>query len=92
MALMEIDERVNTIARTPSEIEANLTSLMLEICIDGVVCFGDTYFEPLRQKALTALKQSGMIRERVGKEWYWHFPSQAPHDWELTWEGYRELA
>ncbi len=89
---MDITERVNTIARTPEEVEINLTPLLLEICLDGIVLFGSEYFEPLRTKARKALEQSGMIRERVGREWYWHFPSRPPRRWELSWEGYRELA
>lgn len=83
--------RVNTIAKTPEEFRKNLTPLVLEVCVDGICLYGKKYFEAYRQKALSALKQSGLSRKQVGKEWYWHFERVPKKEWELTWEGFHEL-
>lgn len=83
---------INFIAKTPEEVDANLTPLLLEICVDGISLYGEEYFENYRQRGLRALKQSGLRRERVGKEWYWRFEKAPRKDWELTWEGFRELS
>lgn len=83
--------RVNTIVKTPEEIDANLTPLLLEICVDGICLSGKSYFEPYRRRALRALKQAGLQRKYIGREWYWQFEKVPHKQWELTWEGFREF-
>ena len=90
-AISDVPLRINTIAKTTEEIEKNFTPLILEICVDGICLYGKDYFEPYREKALNALKQSGLTRKRIGQEWYWHFDRIPKKEWELTWEGFREL-
>jgi hypothetical protein len=34
----------------PEEVEANLTPLLLDICVDGVGLYGETYFQFYRKK------------------------------------------
>lgn len=91
MALLDVPLRVNIIAKTPEQVGANLTPLLLDICADGVCLYGPRYFEKFRRKALNALKQSGLTRKRMGRDWYWHFEKIPQKEWELTWEGFREL-
>ncbi|NIW80295.1 MAG: hypothetical protein GWN16_12925 [Calditrichae bacterium] len=89
--ILYIPLQINFIAKTPEEVEHNLTPLLLEICVDGICLYGDEYFEHYRQRGLRALKQSGLKRKRVGKEWYWQFDEIPKKNWELTWEGFREF-
>jgi predicted nucleotidyltransferase len=91
-AIWDIPIRINTISKTPEEVDRNLTPLLLEICVDGVCLFGEDYFEPYREKAMQVLKQSGLKRKRAGKEWYWRFEKVPKKEWELSWEGFRELS
>lgn len=91
-AIWEVPLRINTIAKTSEEVKKNLTPLMLEACVDGICLYGKDYFEPLRKKALNALKHAGLKRKRIGHEWYWHFNKVPMKEWELTWDGYRELS
>ncbi len=91
-AIWEVPLRINTIAKTPEEVKKNLTPLILEVCVDGICLYGKDYFEPLRKKALNALKDAGLKRKMVGHEWYWHFEKIPIKEWELTWEGFRELS
>lgn len=83
---------VSFTAKTPAEVAANLTPLLVDVCADGVCLWGSEYFEPLRGKALAALRQAGMRRPALGGGWRWLLPEMPSRDWELTWEGYRERA
>lgn len=64
---------------------------MLEICVDGITLFGEDYFEPIRKMALRVLKEAGLKRKNVGREWHWEFEKMPRGEWEITWEGFREL-
>ena len=90
-AVLNIPLQVNFISKTPEEVALNLTPLLLDICVDGFCLYGEDYFEPYRSRALRALRQSGLKREKVDRQWYWRFEKTPQKDWELSWEGYREL-
>jgi predicted nucleotidyltransferase len=90
-AVVENPLRINFITKTPEEVAANLSPLLLDVCVDGVCLFGVEYFEVFRQKALKVLKQSGLKRKRAGQIWYWGFEKIPQKEWELTWEEFREL-
>lgn len=96
MALLPILDRlpgpIGFVAKTPSELAAGLTPLLLDVCVEGVCLYGETFFEPYRQKALTALRRSGLRRQKVGGTLMWLFPHLPPGDWELSWEGFCEGA
>jgi predicted nucleotidyltransferase len=83
---------ISFVARTPEEMAANLTPLLLDVCVDGVCLHGAAYFEPYRQRALAALRQSGLRRRRLGGTLMWVFDRMPAYDWELSWEGYFERA
>jgi len=90
-ALWNVPLRINTITKTPKEVEKNLTPLILEVCVDGICLYGKDYFDPYIKKALDALKHSGLRRKWAGRETYWHFDRIPSKEWELTWEGFHEL-
>jgi len=91
-AIWDVPLRINTIAKTPEEVKKNLTTLLLDVCVDGICLYGKDYFEPYRNKALAALEHSGLKRHWIGKEGYWRFEKFPIKDWELTWEGFHELS
>ena len=91
-AIWDVPLRINTIAKTPEEVQKNLTALLLDVCVDGICLYGKDYFEPYRNKALAALEHSGLKRHWIGKEGYWRFEKFPIKDWELTWEGFHELS
>jgi len=79
------------VIKTPEEVDANLTPLLLDICEEGICLYGEEFFAPYRRKALEAVRQSGLIRTQIGDTLMWVFPNFRYRDWELTWEGFREL-
>jgi hypothetical protein len=90
--LDELPGSISFVSKTPHEVESRLTPLMLDICVDGICLYGDSFFEKYRQKALTALKQAGWRRRRLAGTWMWVFPRMPARNWDLSWEGYRERA
>ncbi len=92
LPLLNVPLRINVIAKTPEELRRNLTPLLLDVCVDGICLYGHDFFDPYRRKALNALEQSGLERRRVGGEFCWKFDKLPRKDWELTWEGFHELA
>jgi predicted nucleotidyltransferase len=93
-ALMPVLDRlpgpIGFVAKTPGEVQAGLTPLLLDVCAEGVCLYGASYFEPRRRRVLNALRQSGLHRRRMGNSLMWLFPRAPTGDWELSWEGYRE--
>jgi uncharacterized protein len=81
---------IGFVAKTPSEVEANLTPLLLDVCTEGVCLYGADYFDPYRQKAMAALHHSGLRRRKAGGVRMWVFPKAPSGEWELEWGGYRE--
>ena len=92
LALAEVLIPVNTVTKTPEEMDRQLTPLLLDVCVDGQCLYGEDFFEPRRAKALAALKASGLKRKRRGKTSSWAFDKPADREWSLDWEGFRELA
>lgn len=90
--LDDLPGSISFVAKTPAEVETNLTPLILDICVDGICLYGDPYFEEYRQKALAALEQAGMRRRRLAGTWMWVFPKLPTNQWDLNWEGYHERA
>ena len=89
--LTELPERLSVIAKTPEELHADVTPLLVDLCTDGIALYGKSQFEMLRERVLSALRDSGMNRQKIGGTWMWLFPARPERDWELTWEGYREI-
>jgi uncharacterized protein len=90
--LTQLPGTINFVAKTPSEIAANLSPLLLDVCVDGICLYGSDYFEPYRRRALAALQQSKLQRQRIGDALLWLFPQMPVTHWKLSWEGYLEYA
>ena len=88
--LLRLPERLSLIAKTPQELHGDLTSLLVDVCTDGVGLYGEAYFAGLRSKVMQALQSAGLQRRRLAGTWMWMFPSLPTKDWSVTWEGYRE--
>ena len=87
--LAELPGTINFVAKTPEEVAANLTPLLLDVCVDGICLYGESYFQPYRQKALAALQQSKLQRQTLAGTRMWLLPQLLKGNWELNWEGYR---
>jgi len=88
--LEDLPGSISIVAKTSTEVETNLTPLMLDICVDGICLYGDSFFDKHRQKAFAALQQAGLRRRRLAGAWMWVFPKLPTINWDLSWEGYHE--
>jgi predicted nucleotidyltransferase len=88
--LLRLPERLSVIAKTPQELQGGISSLMVDVCMDGIGLYGQAYFESLRSKVLQALRTAGLQRRRLAGTWMWMFPSLPEKEWAVTWEGNRE--
>lgn len=79
--------QVSLLSYTPEEFEAHLTSLMLDIALDGIVLYDLEAYETQR---LTALKRlitnRGLYRERIGRDLIWKWKRFPGFNWSLEWK------
>lgn len=88
--LHELPGAVAFVAKTPEELAANLTPLLLDVFADGHCLLGESLFEAYREKARAAVRQAGIRREDLGGHRMWTLPGGPSAAWELTWDGYRD--
>lgn len=86
--LYHLPGSISFVAKTSQEVNRNLTPLLLDIFVDGVPLYGKAKFHTYQQKVISALRQSGLQRQRVADTWMWFFPHNPGGNWILDWEGY----
>lgn len=78
--------RVSLLSRTPEEFETHLTSLMLDIALDGIVLDDPEGYATVRLAALKQLiANRGLHREQVGRDLVWKWDRFPGFDWALEW-------
>lgn len=78
---------ISVLAKTPSEFEAHLPSLYLDIALDGQILYDQRRYAAGRLADLRRLiERAGLHRERGrdGDIWRWHKEPAAA--WALEWE------
>lgn len=79
--------QVSLLAKTPTEFEAGLSSLYLDIALDGLVLYDP---QDYLQKRLAWLREQmarlGLHRERTNGDWTWRWERTPPAEWTLRWE------
>jgi len=73
--LLRLPERLSLIAKMPQELQGDPTSLLVDVCADGISLYGEAYFEDLRSKVMPALQSAGLVRRRLAGTWMWMFPA-----------------
>jgi len=80
-------EAVSLLARTPEEFEAHVSSLYLDIALDGKILYDPQGYATARLSSLCRLmERKGLYRERIeaGDVWEWSTEPLGP--WALEWE------
>jgi len=78
---------VSFLARTPQEFEAHVSSLYLDIAVDGQILDDPKGYAAKRLATLQRLiEESGLFRERTpaGDLWRWKVPPRGR--WMMSWE------
>lgn len=74
------------IAKTPTEFEASLLSLYLDIAIDGLILHDTNQYLATRLNHLRQLIQKqGLYREQIADDLIWRWQTFPGHDWSISW-------
>jgi len=78
--------QASLLSHTPEEFEARITSLMLDIALDGIVLDDPQGYTTERLEALKELLESkGLYRTQQGKDFIWKRKRFPGCDWTLEW-------
>lgn len=79
--------RAAILARTPTEFESHLSSLMLDLALDGIVLYDLEDYVTQRLAALKRLiTNRGLYREQVGRDFIWQWKQFPGSNWSLEWK------
>lgn len=75
------------LAKTPTEFEALIPDLYLDIALDGIILFDTDGYMTKRLAGLRLLiQEQGLYREQFQKELTWHWRQFPGHNWSFTWK------
>jgi predicted nucleotidyltransferase len=75
------------LARTLTEFESHLSSLMLDLALDGIVLYDPEGYAAQRLAALKRLiANRGLYREQVGRDFIWKWKQFPGPNWSLEWK------
>jgi uncharacterized protein len=79
---------VSILAKTREEFESLLSSLYLDIALDGKILYDPHgYINEKLTYVRDLLRQKGLRRERIGRDFAWRWEKYPGFGWSLTWEG-----
>jgi predicted nucleotidyltransferase len=79
--------QVSLLSRTAAEFESHLSSLMLDIALDGVVLYDPQGYAAQRLAALQQLiTNRGLYREQIGRDFIWKWKQFPGFRWSLEWK------
>jgi hypothetical protein len=85
--------QVSLLSLTPEEFEARITSLMLDIALDGIVLDDPQGYITERLEALRELLESkGLYRTQQGKDLIWKWKRFPGFGWTLEWRETRRFS
>ncbi len=76
------------LAKTPEEFESSVSSLYLDIALDGMVLYDPRgYAHEKLTRLRTLIYQKGLRREKVGQDFAWQWDKFPGFGWSLEWDG-----
>ncbi len=82
--------QVSVLAKTPSEFEAGVPDLFLDIALDGIVLYDkDDYIHKRLSRLRQIVQKEGLYREQRGRELVWQWQAFPGLGRQLTWDGVR---
>lgn len=78
---------ISVVAKSPREFEARLTSLYLDITLDGQILYDPRGYAADRLAALKRLlAEAGLYRERTEAGDLWRWKTEPTRPWSLEWK------
>ncbi len=79
--------QVSILAKTPAELETYLSSLLLDIALDGVVLYDtDEYITHRLAYLRRLIAEQGLYREQIGRDLVWQWQDFPGYDWSIEWD------
>lgn len=79
--------RASILAKPPQEFESYLSSVYLDIALDGIILYdSDGYMERRLSDLRTLIARKGLRREQMQNDFVWHWERFPGYDWSLEWE------
>lgn len=93
IAVQCIKRRFSIIAQTEKEFVSHFSSLYLDLGLDAISIYdSDDFLAQKLQRIRQIIEEAGLTREQSGKDFYWDWDVSPKACWEITWDGYHELA
>lgn len=90
--LLNFEEKVSVIAKTPEEFDSCFPPLYLDMAIDGKILIDKGRFMEARLKKIKKIiENSALNRVKKGDEFFWRWKSPKKPGWRLDWGGVVEL-
>jgi len=90
--LINFDESISIIAKTPEEFDSFFPSLYLDIALDGKLLLDkDGFMKGRLEKIKEIIKASALKRVENEGEFIWKWNSPKKPGWELDWGGLVEV-
>lgn len=78
--------QVSILAKTTTEFAAGISSLFLDIALDGIILYDPTQYAAKQLAYLQKLiQQKGLYRREQGREMSWHWQHFPGLNWQLSW-------
>lgn len=78
---------ISVLAKTPTEFEASVPALYLDIALDGVILYDPTGYAEEKLGQLRALiREKGLRREQTGRDFAWQWTEFPGFNWTLDWD------
>ena len=78
--------KISLLAKTPEEFEAHMSSLYLDLAMDGIVLYDTNgYMSSRLEKLRQALRRAGLHRVRRDGSWVWEWEHYPGVHWSLDW-------
>lgn len=80
------------IALTQQEFESHFPSYYLDLALDAYLLYDPSrYLAKRLDRAREVMDEAGLYRTGRRNQFFWNWRKPPRANWELTWEGYREL-
>jgi predicted nucleotidyltransferase len=90
--LLNFEEKVSIIAKTPEEFDSCFPPLYLDMAIDGKILIDKERFMEARLKKIKKIiENSTLNRVKKDDELFWRWKSPKKPGWELDWGGVVEI-
>lgn len=90
--LLNFEEKVSIIAKTPEEFDSCFPPLYLDMAMDGKILMDkDRFMEARLKKIKKIIENSALNRVKHDDEFFWRWKSPKKPGWRLDWGGVVEL-